>query len=87
MRGRSEEAAAAVHDKLAGLGHVLTGDGVPILNDALAWYVCTAEQFVETGDHTLVVGRALDGDRLRSGEALTEKELGWGVRRLASSLW
>ena len=77
VRGRSEEAAAAVHDKLAGLSHVLTEDGVPLLNDALAWYLCTTEQFVETGDHTLVVGRVVDGDRLRSGDAMTEKELGW----------
>ncbi len=77
IRGRSEEAAEAVHDKLQGLAHWLTPGGAPVLAEALGWYACAVEQFVETGDHTLVVGRVTDGDVQRSGEILTEKELGW----------
>ena len=77
IRGRSEAAAAAVTDKLEGLAHFLTPEGAPILEEALGWYYCTVENFVETGDHTLVVGRVLDGDVTRSGDILTEKELGW----------
>ncbi|GAB4334102.1 MAG: hypothetical protein Kow0010_20930 [Dehalococcoidia bacterium] len=77
IKGRSDEAAAAVHDKLARVSHVLSPEGCPLLNDALAWYTCAVEQEVAAGDHTLVVGRVLDGDVIRSGEMLTEKELGW----------
>lgn len=77
IKGRSEEAARALHDKLARVSHVLSPEGCPLLNDALAWYTCAVEQEVATGDHTLVVGRVLDGDVIRSGEMLTEKELGW----------
>jgi len=77
IRGRSPEAAAAVHDKLAGLAHRLTPEGAPVLEEALGWYACRAERFVEAGDHTLVVGRVTDGGVQRSGDILTEKELGW----------
>lgn len=77
IRGRSPEAAAAIHDKLAGLAHRLTPEGAPVLEEALGWYVCAAERFVEAGDHTLVIGRVTDGGVQRSGDILTEKELGW----------
>ncbi len=77
IRGRSKEASAAVHDKLEGLAYWLTPEGVPVLAESLGWYSCTVEQLFETGDHTLVVGRVVDGDVTRSGDILTEKELGW----------
>ena len=77
IRGRSDEAASAVHDKLEGLRHWLTPEGAPVLEEALGWYACAVERFFETGDHTLVVGRVVDGDVTRSGDMLTEKELGW----------
>ncbi|MBE7518663.1 MAG: flavin reductase family protein [Thermoflexaceae bacterium] len=77
IKGRSQEAASQVHDKLAGIGHFIHAAGVPVLAHALAWYTCEAEQFVSAGDHTVVIGRVTDGDMPRTGEALTEKELGW----------
>lgn len=77
IRGRSEEAAAAVHDKLAGLRHELDANGCPILIEALGWYSCAVEQLIPAGDHTLVVGRVLDGGMLRSGDMLIERDLGW----------
>ncbi len=77
IKGRSREAASQVHDKLAGIGHSLHESGVPVLAHALAWFTCEAEQFVPAGDHTLVLGRVTDGNMPRTGEALTEKELGW----------
>ena len=77
IRGRSKEASATVHDKLEDLSCWLTPEGAPVLAESLGWYSCTVEQFVETGDHTLVVGRVVDGDVTRSGDILTEKELGW----------
>jgi flavin reductase (DIM6/NTAB) family NADH-FMN oxidoreductase RutF len=78
VRGRSEEAAAVVHNKLEGLRYELSDDGgVPILLDALGWYVCQVEDFVPTGDHTLVIGRVTAGGMLRTGDMLIERDLGW----------
>ena len=77
IKGRSESEAAKIHDKLAGLDYVLSETGCPLLNDGLAWYSCEAQDFVEAGDHTLVIGLVTDGDVVRTGDALTEKELGW----------
>jgi flavin reductase (DIM6/NTAB) family NADH-FMN oxidoreductase RutF len=64
-------------DKLKGLEYGMTELEVPVLYEALAWYDCEVEQEVTTGDHTVVIGRVRDGDLVRSGEILTEKELGW----------
>lgn len=31
--------------------------GVPVLDDALAWFVCDVHELIEGGDHTIGVGR------------------------------
>lgn len=77
IRGRSAEAAASTVDKLAQLDYAVDEAGCPVLNQALGWYSCQAQQFVETGDHTLVIGLVVDGGMLRSGEMLIERDLGW----------
>ncbi|MCH7699252.1 MAG: flavin reductase family protein [Chloroflexi bacterium] len=78
IKGRSEEARAVTHDKLRGVPYS-SGDqtGCPLLDDALAWVECSAEQFIPAGDHTLVIGSVLDGEVLREGEPLTQRALGW----------
>ena len=78
IKGRSEEERARTYDKLAGISYAL-GEQTkcPVLNDALAWIECAARDFVEQGDHTLVIGEVLDGDVLREGEPLTQRHLGW----------
>ncbi len=76
IRGRSA-AASGVTNKLDGLAYGIHGDGSPVLDDALAWLTCEAEQFFPAGDHTIVVGRVTDGELLRVGEMLIERELGW----------
>ena len=78
IQGRSEEHAAVVYDKLRDVAYT-PGErtGCPLLEDALAWVECEVEQLVDAGDHTLVVGRVLDGALLREGDALTQKQLGW----------
>ncbi len=48
-----------------------------MLDDALGWFICDVEKMTEAGDHTIVIGRATDGEILRSGEMLIERELGW----------
>ena len=78
IKGRSEEARAVVHDKLRDVAYSRGGQtGCPLLDEALAWLECKAEQFVPAGDHTLVIGSVLDGAVLRDGEPLTQRALGW----------
>ncbi len=76
IRGRSA-AASGVTNKLDGLAYGIHANGSPVLDDALAWLTCEAEQFFPAGDHTIVVGRVTDGELLRVGEMLIERELGW----------
>jgi flavin reductase (DIM6/NTAB) family NADH-FMN oxidoreductase RutF len=78
VKGRSEEESVRVYDKLAGIGHS-PGEQTqcPLLDDALAWLECRAQDFVPAGDHTLVIAEVLDGDVLRDGEPLTQRTLGW----------
>ncbi len=75
--GRSQAATAAPHDKLEGIPHHTTPDGCPILDDALAWFSCAAEEFFAVGDHVLVTGRVVDGMILGHGEPLTSTYTGW----------
>ena len=79
VKGRSEDAAAQQHDKLAGIDHRLSerAAGCPILDDALAYAECAAEQFVDAGDHVLVLARVLFAEVLNSGEPLTSTFTGW----------
>ena len=77
IKGRSDAAAAQRHHKLEGVEHWLRDSGCPVLEDALAWLECEAEQFVEAGDHVLVIGRVLDGEVLVSAEPLTSLYTGW----------
>ena len=77
IKGRSEEASAIVYDKLSGIPHSLAVNSCPVLDEALGWFICDVQQMVEAGDHTIVVGHATDGDILRSGEMLIERDLGW----------
>jgi flavin reductase (DIM6/NTAB) family NADH-FMN oxidoreductase RutF len=77
VRGRSEEAAAVIYDKLSELEHGIHDNGCPVLDRALGWFTCDARQFVPAGDHTIVIGAVTDGDLLRAGEMLIERDLGW----------
>jgi flavin reductase (DIM6/NTAB) family NADH-FMN oxidoreductase RutF len=43
----------------------------------MAWFDCRVEQRIPIGDHTLVVGRVLDGAQIRDGEVLTSAYTGW----------
>ena len=77
IRGRSAEAQAQRYHKLDEVEHSLRPSGCPILADALAWLECAAEQFIEIGDHVLVIGRVLDGEVVASGDPLTSVYTGW----------
>ena len=69
--------ATGVHRKLDRVAHRLTDRGCPVLDAAMAWLECEAQQLVEAGDHTIVVGRVLDGLILCEGESLTSTFTGW----------
>ncbi len=77
VKGRSEELASKVIDKLATIPYGLHENGCPVLDQALGWIACNAVEFFPVGDHTLVIGECVDGERLRPGEMLIERELGW----------
>ena len=44
--------------------------GVPVLNNALAWFVCDLQNLVEAGDHTIGIGKVTAFDYHESGAPL-----------------
>jgi len=77
VKGRKAADAEKVHYKLEGLAYKTTDQGCPVLEAALGWFECQAEQFIPIGDHTLVVGAVLHGRVEREGEPLTSSFTGW----------
>ncbi len=77
VAGRKSVEAEKVHYKLDGVPYQTTPQGCPVLDAALAWLECEAEEFLAIGDHTLVVGRVLDGRIEREGEPMTSLFTGW----------
>jgi flavin reductase (DIM6/NTAB) family NADH-FMN oxidoreductase RutF len=77
VKGRAGSARTEVHHKLKGIAYTLTVSGCPVLNLAAAWLDCRAEQFISAGDHTLVLGRVLDGRIDREVEVMTSTYSGW----------
>ena len=51
--------APLVNQRFDGVPHRFAVTGAPILEGALGWLDCRAEQIVEAGDHTLFVGRVV----------------------------
>ena len=77
VKGRAPAAAEEVHRKLEGIRYTKTANGCPVLEAAMAWLECRAEEFVAAGDHTIVIAAVLDGQLLRSAEPLTSSYTGW----------
>lgn len=76
VRGRTDT-AVKVHHKLDGVAYKLTPRDTPVLDDAMAWLECEAEQFVPAGDHTLVIARIVEGELRQEAEPLTSAYTGW----------
>jgi len=55
-------------DKFAGLAYTVR-DGVPVLDDTLAWLVCDVRELLPGGDHTIATG-AVRTMHLRGGDPL-----------------
>ena len=66
-----------LHDKLHGADYWTTESGCPVLDDALTWLDCEAQQFLPVGDHVLTVAQVLTGGRQEEGEPLTSLNTGW----------
>ncbi len=65
-------------DKLGGVEYYTATTGAPILRDAIAWVECELYDAFPVGDHTLFVGRVVDGGIHKpDAEPLTLKETGW----------
>jgi flavin reductase (DIM6/NTAB) family NADH-FMN oxidoreductase RutF len=77
VEGRNEAESGKVHYKLDGLPYDLTGQGCPVLDGAMAWLQCEAEQFLDIGDHVMVIARVLDGRIEREAEPMTSSYTGW----------
>ncbi len=48
-------------DRFDGVGYRLSSDGHPILDGVLAHVECAANESVEAGDHSVVIGRVVGG--------------------------
>jgi flavin reductase (DIM6/NTAB) family NADH-FMN oxidoreductase RutF len=57
------------HEKFNDVTHRVD-HGVPVLNDALAWFVCDLQNLVEAGDHTIGIGKVTAFDYHDSGAPL-----------------
>jgi flavin reductase (DIM6/NTAB) family NADH-FMN oxidoreductase RutF len=77
VEGRTRTAAEQIHHKLQDIAYSLTPNGCPILEAAMAWLDCRAEDFVATGDHTLVIAQVSEGGLQRDAEPLTSSYTGW----------
>ncbi len=76
IKGRTRTAAEEIHRKLLSIAHTTTAAG-PVLDAAMAWLECEAEQFIPTGDHTVVIARVLAGRLVRDTPPLTSSYTGW----------
>ncbi|PKN83183.1 MAG: hypothetical protein CVU47_00155 [Chloroflexi bacterium HGW-Chloroflexi-9] len=77
IKGRGQPLVSSTYEKLDAVDHTLTTRGCPVLDGALMWLDCEAEQFVDVGDHTLVVGHVLDGRVATSDRPLTSVDIPW----------
>jgi 3-hydroxy-9,10-secoandrosta-1,3,5(10)-triene-9,17-dione monooxygenase reductase component len=77
VKGRGQPLVSSTYEKLDAVEFTTTKRGCPILEGALMWLDCTAEQFVDVGDHTLVIGHVLDGRVEQSDLPLTSADIPW----------
>jgi flavin reductase (DIM6/NTAB) family NADH-FMN oxidoreductase RutF len=79
IQGRSDAASHVIYNKFEGVDF-FEGEqtGIPILADAMMWLECLLEQEISAGDHTLAIGRVVNGEVVDyKREPLTQRILGW----------
>ena len=57
--------------KFNGLDYTLSPQGNPVLKDAVAYLDCVVERTIDTGDHTLFIGRITGGELKKNQEPLS----------------
>jgi flavin reductase (DIM6/NTAB) family NADH-FMN oxidoreductase RutF len=73
VKGRGQPLVSSTYEKLDAVDHSLTDRGCPVLEGALMWL----DQFIDVGDHTLVVGHVLDGKLVSTDRPLTSLDIPW----------
>ncbi|MFT4603795.1 MAG: 3-hydroxy-9,10-secoandrosta-1,3,5(10)-triene-9,17-dione monooxygenase reductase component [Rhodothermales bacterium] len=56
--------------QFAKVDHHLDSHGIPVIPDVIARFACSVEAVYPAGDHSIILGRALELDSNESGEAL-----------------
>jgi flavin reductase (DIM6/NTAB) family NADH-FMN oxidoreductase RutF len=64
-------------EKFAGVPHTVH-DGIPVLQDALAWVGCTLDQLTPGGDHTIGIGAVRAAETGTGGDPLVWFRGGYG---------
>ncbi|HIC92084.1 MAG TPA: flavin reductase [Syntrophaceae bacterium] len=67
---------ADTRNRFKGLKCVVAKTGVHIIGEALAYIDCELYQTIDVDDHTLFIGRMVDGDVLNKGYPLSVQEYG-----------
>jgi len=67
---------ADTRNRFKGLKRMVTKTGVHVVGEALAYIDCELYQTVDVDDHTLFLGRMVDGGLLSEGHPLSVQEYG-----------
>lgn len=77
LAGSMGKSALKHPEKMEGVAYSLGENGIPILDQALAWVACDVRNMVDAGDSTLVVGEVVDVGLIEEGQPLTMSEAGF----------
>lgn len=64
-------------NKINGFEFELTSQGIPILEEVSAYLECETEEFIDRGDHTVLIARILDAKVRHAMEPMLLRETGW----------
>jgi flavin reductase (DIM6/NTAB) family NADH-FMN oxidoreductase RutF len=65
-----------IHDKMTGYSWQLAKSGVPVLQEALAYFDCVVSHSTSAGDHEIVICQVLDAEVLHVGVPMLYADTG-----------
>lgn len=71
----------SMEERLEGISYGRVDTGGPVLTDCLAWLECEPYDKTVAGDHTIYVGKVIDGDVLEEGSPLLYHQGEYGQYR------
>lgn len=77
LAGALGKSRARAGDKLSGVTHTSSANGLPLLSDTLGWVECRVSGHLVSGDSTLVVGEVIAAGLQRDGDPLTMRDAGF----------